>query len=349
MSALDKNHLVTKRNVLNEIRANSMTLQELRFFSIYLSKIFKDKPETRVVRFAIDDFKAIMELGRIDIKYMKTVTDSLLGKVVNVPNEKTGGYEGFQLFKKCKVDKDDTGNWFIQIDAHDDALPLMFDYKTAYFSYKVDNVLRMKSPNQLRMYELLKQYEKIGWRSFSIIELKEFLGIEKDKYPRFGDFKIHVLNVCQNALEEYTDIKFTYEPYGKRGKSGKILNLKFSIKKNEDYIDQLTLAEFIAERTDDEGGDIIGREEYGNRIAEILTVYRDLKCGEKFSELTDDEYLELNDKAADYMLSANRTEELDVLNLTAFVAKHAQYTNRQKPKHYYNYLLNAVKNNYAGA
>ena len=30
--------IVQKRNVLNELRKNSMSLQELRFFSIYLSK-----------------------------------------------------------------------------------------------------------------------------------------------------------------------------------------------------------------------------------------------------------------------------------------------------------------------
>ena len=39
MSMIQKNYLIKKRNVLNEIRANNMTMQELRFFSIYLSKI----------------------------------------------------------------------------------------------------------------------------------------------------------------------------------------------------------------------------------------------------------------------------------------------------------------------
>jgi len=57
VAKIKKNYLILKRNVLNEIRSNNMTLQELRFFSIYLSKINKDKPaETRVVRFPLDDF-----------------------------------------------------------------------------------------------------------------------------------------------------------------------------------------------------------------------------------------------------------------------------------------------------
>lgn len=246
MATLRNNYLVKKRNVLNEVRANNMTLQELRFFSIYLSKIDVNNISTRVVRFSMDDFQAIMELGRIDIGYMKRVTDSLLSKVVSVPTER-GGYNAFQLFKKCRVDMDENGEWYIEIDAHDDALPLMFEFQSRYFSYQLWNALRLRSSNQLRMYEILKQYEKIGSRILEVDELKALLGVAKSEYERFGDFKKWVLDSCQRALYESTDLQFTYEPYGKKGRGGKILYLKFIIEKNEGYVDQLTLAEFIEE------------------------------------------------------------------------------------------------------
>jgi len=252
MATLKKNYLVKKRNVLNEIRANGMTLQELRFFSIYLSKINSNDVNTRVVRFSIADFGAIMELGsRIKLDYIKSVTNSLLSKVVNVPNER-GGYAGFQLFKKCNVDMDANAEWYVEIDAHDEALPLMFEFKNKYFSYHLWNALRLKSSNQLRMYEILKQYEAIGSRVLSVEELKELLGIDKSEYSLFNNFKKWVLDACQDALEESTDIKFTYEPYGKKGKGGKILFLKFIIQKNDDYIDQLTLDQFIDQNQDAE-------------------------------------------------------------------------------------------------
>ena len=224
-----------------------MTMQELRFFSIYLSKINQRDSSTRIVRFQMDDFKAIMDLGRIDIGYMKRVTNALLCKVVNVPTE-SGGYVGFQLFKKCKVDADSSGEWYVEIDAHDEALPLMFEYKTKYFKYELWNALRLKSSNQLRMYEILKQYQAAGERVLKVEDLKALLGVGKNEYPRFGDFKNRVLDACQQALSETTDIKFTYEPHGKKGKGGKIIELKFIIEKNEDYIDQLTLWEFIEEQ-----------------------------------------------------------------------------------------------------
>ena len=249
MPKLKSDNLVKKRNVLNEIRANNMSLTELRFFSIYLSKINPAKPDdTRVVRFPLDEFRAIMELSsRLKLDHMKSTTNGLLGKVVNVPNER-GGYEGFQLFKKCRVDKDKNDEWYVEIDAHDDALPLMFEFKSKYFRYKLWNALRLKSSNQLRMYEILKQYEEVGMRVLAVDELKELLGIKKDEYPRYNDFKNRVLDSCQQALKEHTDIKYSYAPHGKKGSGGKVLALKFIIEKNGDYTDQITLAEFIEEQ-----------------------------------------------------------------------------------------------------
>ena len=237
-------YLVEKRNVLNEIRANSMTLQELRFFSIYLAKINARDVSTRVVRFPMADFQKIMDLKKANISYLMNATDSLLCKIVKVPLA-TGGYEAFQIFKQCRVTKDEYGEWFVEIDAHDEALPLMFEFKEKYFTYELWNALRLKSSNQLRMYEILKQYEKLGTRIIYLDDLKELLGLDKKDYPRYGNFKIRVLDVSQKALTTYTDIKFDYEPIKKKDKGGKIIALKFNISHNSKYTDPISLADFI--------------------------------------------------------------------------------------------------------
>lgn len=239
--------IVEKRNVLNELRSNNMTLQELRFFSIYLSKINPWDISTRTVRFPLSDFQRIMGFGRLNIAQLKASTDSLLCKIVHLPTER-GGYTSFQLFNECTVDKDDDGEWYVEINAHDKALPLMFEFKNRYFTYELWNALRLRSPNQVRMYEILKQYEKIGSREVTVQELRELLGIGANEYSGrtgWSDFKKKVLDSCQQALKETTDICYTYER-GKAGKGGKWLTVVFWIRKNEDYIDQLTLSEFIS-------------------------------------------------------------------------------------------------------
>jgi len=251
------------------------------------------------VRFPIDDFRAIMELSsRINIDYIKNVTTNLLRQVVSVPDEKTGGYSQFQLFKECEVNQDDNDKWYVEINAHDKTLPLMFEFKNKYFTYQLFNTLRLKSSNQLRMYELLKQYENSGSKIWPVKELKKDLWIGIDEYPRFGDFKSYVLNVCQQALKEYTDIKFTYAPHGKKGKSGKILNLKFTIEANQDYTDQITLDMFIKKQRFSNNKNIIKVNKNTNFNYKDRIDFLKGSCNDEFS-FTEIEIL--NNKIREFM------------------------------------------------
>ena len=248
MSEVFETAIVEKRNVLNELRSNNMTLQELRFFSIYLSKINPRDISTRLVRFPLDDFRRIMGLGSdMNITHFKYTIRHILQQIVEVPNENGSGYTAFQLFKRAKVEKDKQDEWYVEFDAHDDALPLMFDFKNRYFKYELWNALRLKSTNQVRMYEILKQYESLGQRELTIKELRDLLGIAANEYDRWERFRVRVLDSCQQALKETTDICYTYER-GRVGKGGKWLTIVFYIRKNEDYVDQLTLDEFIAQQ-----------------------------------------------------------------------------------------------------
>ncbi|WP_295070076.1 replication initiation protein [Ruminococcus sp.] len=252
MSELFETAIIEKRNVLNEIRASNLTLQELRFFSIYLSKINPRDENTRSVKFPFADFKKIMDFGKLNIQQLKNSADSILGKKVFIPLE-SGGFEGIVLFDKCKVDKNSNGEWFVEISASNAAMPLMFDFKERYFRYELWNALRLRSPNQIRMYEILKQYEKLGKRELSVKDLRELLGISDTEYSSrtgWSDFKKGVLDSCQKALKEITDISYTYER-GKTGAGGKWLTIIFHISKNVPVNTQMTLFESeIAEYID---------------------------------------------------------------------------------------------------
>lgn len=333
--ALKKNNLVVKKNILNELRANNMTLQELRFFSIYLSRINPNDIETRVVRFPLEDFRLIMELGRLNIEYLKNTTNSLLGKIINIPLE-SGGYEAFQVFKRCKVFLENE-IWYIEIDAHDQALPLMFDFKEKYFSYKLWNTLKLKSSNQIRMYEILKQYEKIGYRIMTVDYLKMQLGIGEKEYQRFNNLVYRVIEPCKKALEENTDIKFTYEPYGAKGKFGKILELKFNIFKNNCYQDQLTLDEFIEEQKkieihpEDEKRESTEISRYDSRIS-----FMQEACNNEFSK---EEIIVLYNAAHKILPDSDFHDDLTLFHF--FKDKYDELNMRSKKsniKYRFNYL-----------
>jgi len=219
-----------------------MTLQELRLFAIYLSKINPKDPATKLVRFPLSDFLSIMELKEPNVPYFKKVAESLLCKPVLIPTER-GGFDAFGLFSRFKVDSDENGDWYVDINATDEAMPLLFDYRGHYFKYELWNALRLKGKNQLRMYEVLKQYERKGYRVISVSDLKGMLGIDMKEYPQFKFFRQNVLEPCKKALTENTDISYTYEAHSKKGRA--IHELKFIITKNKDFVDPLGLEKFI--------------------------------------------------------------------------------------------------------
>ena len=238
-----------ERSVLSSLKSSNMTLQEIRFFSIYLYRIKPWERSAGAVRFSLDDFMRIMDFERLNSVRLSESVDSLMHKIVQIPDESGQGFRTFQLFKQCRIsrDYDRYGDWYIETYAHDEALPFMSDLKKRYFKYELWNALFLKSVNQVRMYEILKQCEGTDRLEISVKELRELLGIGDREYlgrTGWSDFRKCVLNRCQRALEESTDICYTYER-GKIGKGGKWLSLVFNIRENENYIDKLSLGDFI--------------------------------------------------------------------------------------------------------
>jgi len=98
-----------------------------------------------------------------------------------------------------------------------------------YTKYRLKNITNLNSEYSLKLYEALKQYEKIGERIYDLDELKKFLGVEHE-YDRFYDLKRRILLVTQNEISEKTDISFEFKEI-KEGRS--IKKIKFNIKTNK--------------------------------------------------------------------------------------------------------------------
>ncbi|MCL2427524.1 MAG: replication initiation protein [Oscillospiraceae bacterium] len=278
---LDREHVVTKFNPLNTMRVNNMTLQELRLFSVYLSRINKNDPSSRFVHFHISELHDIFDIGeKVNKTYYENIAKNLMNKNVTIRDD--DGFFVFALFSAVSFGGKGKHEWYLKslerlrnkaeslgefvkdkfqkrlsrvpdmdendlyftIMANNDAMPFLFDFKDNFFSYKLYNALNLKSKNQLRIYEILKQYAYIGWRIISVDELKAQIGIEDYEYPEYKEFKRRVLEPCQKAIDELTDISFTYEPH-KKGARGKILQLKFNITTKKDFKDPLSLEKFM--------------------------------------------------------------------------------------------------------
>lgn len=247
MNELFDDAIVQKNNILNDMQrlyldstTNSLfaeqpplSMQELRLFIVYLSRINKEDVTTRVVRFSLAEYADLLE-ARLVPAEIDRATSKLLGRVIRRPIKGKKGYDMFQLFSRARIFKENDGRWYVELNIHDEALSTVFNYQNQYFNYYVKNILSLSSPAKIRMYEILKQYEWLGKREIPIDDLKSMLLIDPtaftDKYG-WKNFKREVLDVCQQALQEHTDITYTYER-GQVGPHGKWLSVIFRIYPN---------------------------------------------------------------------------------------------------------------------
>ena len=100
--------------------------------------------------------------------------------------------------------------------------------------------------------KLLKQYEKIQERTFSLNDLRVLLGAE-DIYPAYGNFKQRVLLPAQKELKSKTDISFDLEEIKRGEEVAKVKFIIHSDKQNtneqlnlfEENLEEFQLSEYF--------------------------------------------------------------------------------------------------------
>jgi len=100
-----------------------------------------------------------------------------------------------------------------------------------YTSYELKYVLPMQSKYSIRLYEILKSYQKNNREWYFKTEvLKKLLDCETNSsYKNFADFQKRVLDIAVEEINRYTDLKITIqtEPKEPRGRGVKIKFITF--------------------------------------------------------------------------------------------------------------------------
>jgi len=130
-------------------------------------------------------------------------------------------------------------NWFSKIQyinkeakfkvrIEEDLKPYLLQLKKRFIAYNLKYILPLTSTYSVRIYQLLKEYEKLTKRYFTVEELQDILQVPKS-YRSYTNFNAKVLKVAKKELLEHTDIYFTLEEE-KEGR--KVSRLIFRIHKN---------------------------------------------------------------------------------------------------------------------
>lgn len=235
---LARKSLVTQSNKLTEARY-FLTIGEQKIILLLISLISPEDTDLKDYEMKVSEFSQMMGLsGKSIYERMDDTLDKLLSRVIHIP-EKTG----FLKIGWVSSARYIQGEGVIQLSFDKKLKPYLLQLKEQFTKYNLFIVAKFQSSYSVRIYMLLKQYEKIGYREFYIDELKEILGIDKDKYSQFKAFRQWVINQAKKEFETknketgafQSDITFDLETI-RTGR--KITRLRFNIRKQK-YQEQL--------------------------------------------------------------------------------------------------------------
>ncbi|PEJ24286.1 initiator RepB protein [Bacillus pseudomycoides] len=224
---IKESNIVSKSNTL--IEANSrLNLVEQKLLLCLASNIEPNDRDFKTYTFPIRKFHNLLGLsGSTKYTELSKITKELLSKVIEIRI----GEELIQVsWLSSAIYNRNKGT----IDMRFDPLlkPFLLELSSKFTSYRLANIVKLKSTYAIRIYELLKQYENLKERTISLENLRYYLdamGI----YPNYANFKQRVLKPTQKELNQKTDISFDFEEI----KSGrKVQKIRFIIrgqKKND--------------------------------------------------------------------------------------------------------------------
>ncbi|MDG1570389.1 replication initiation protein [Bacillus cereus] len=228
---IKENNIVSKSNTL--IEANSrLNLVEQKMLLCLASNIEPNDRDFKTYTFPIKQFHDLLGLnGSTKYTELSKITKELLSKVIEI----RAGEELIQVsWLSSAIYNRNKGT----IDMRFDPLlkPFLLELSNKFTSYRLANVVKLKSTYAIRIYELLKQYEDLKERTISLENLRYYLDA-MDVYPNYANFKQRVLKPSQKELNQKTDISFEFEEI-KLGR--KVQKIRFIIraqkKKDSDLV-----------------------------------------------------------------------------------------------------------------
>ena len=227
--------IVRKSNDLIEARYR-MTIWEARVWDKFLSMLRKEKDIKDEYKVSIHEIIENYELFADKRAFQNIIKAAHTLQDRYVTNSSISREEFRHLrshiFASVETVVTRDGESYILFEVPKKIKPILSATNERYKDFALENFIGISSFYSKRIYELLKQYERIGERTFTIEDLRNVLAIEEKEYKLYGHLKKRIVDKAQEDLERCTDIRFEYEELKKRG-SKQVTSIRFIIHSNK--------------------------------------------------------------------------------------------------------------------
>lgn len=224
------NEIVVQHNNLVEARYR-LSLQEKRLMLFLMSRIKPNDDSFKKIEISIYELSTIMGL---DVKNMYRdmlkVTKDMVGRVLSIRNLDENYLLQVPWIASSRYLY---GDGIVRFRISDELVPYLLKIKDQFTVIRLSDIMKFKSIYSIRIYELLKQYESIGYRKIELDELRLSCGIPENRLNLIADFRRKVIEISQREINEKSDILINFNFIKK---SRKFVSIEFFIKKNPSYI-----------------------------------------------------------------------------------------------------------------
>ncbi len=209
MKNLNKNNLVTQANNLVEAKYG-LTKNEQLIICAMASFISPKDKDFLTYRTSISDFINILGVDKKSaFREIENVVRRLLSRVIKI--ETPDGWKMYQWVSLAEVNKkEDT----LLLRFHDELKPYLLELKKRFTSFKLEEVILLKSVYSIKIYQLLTEYHNRKKFTFEY-KLEDFremmLGEKSKKYSDFKNFRVRILESAQKELNKKSGLSFTFK------------------------------------------------------------------------------------------------------------------------------------------
>ena len=210
-----KNHNVTKANKLTEEAMHRLNTQEMRLIAFMCGEINPEDTDFKSYIFNIKDLKELLGIKSNNYhNEIKKVTRNLISKTLSIP-EPDGLLQISWLSSAKYYDK----KGYVELSFDPKLKPYLLRLKKCFTSYKLDNVIKLRSRYAFRLYEMFKKNELLGIVKYPIKFLRERFMLKPSELKQWIDFKRYCIEAGLKEINKKTDLKVSYKPIKEFGRA----------------------------------------------------------------------------------------------------------------------------------